>query len=241
MASGGDVDLALSLAARFLTVGEAQAAATALDAAGIDCHLADQNLVGVDWAMAQAVGGIKVLVPDEDLERAQEILSPDQYATEDRGPRTEDNLPRTEDEPAAQCPECGSRDFQSVPRFRIFLLIAAIFIGIGTAVGEPLLAVVALIAVAFGAILMPSARCASCSHRWSPPPPARRRVEAPLPDANDMIEEKCPRCGSIEVYRINDRRLKAIPLLFNPAIFVVVPLWLLKSKRRCDACGLTLP
>jgi predicted RNA-binding Zn-ribbon protein involved in translation (DUF1610 family) len=55
-----------------------------------------------------------------------------------------------------------------------------------------------------------------------------------------MIDEPCPRCGSLEVYRIDHRRLKAIPLLFNPAIFAVVPIWLFLPKRRCESCGLKL-
>jgi hypothetical protein len=42
------------------------------------------------------------------------------------------------------------------------------------------------------------------------------------------------------VYRIDYRRLKAIPLLFNPAILFAVPLWLLGPKRRCESCGLKM-
>ncbi|HEV8658068.1 MAG TPA: hypothetical protein VGS96_05525 [Thermoanaerobaculia bacterium] len=142
--------------------------------------------------------------------------------------------------PASECPQCGSRDFQAIPRLRIFLLLTAIFLGIGVAVDQPLLAITALVAVATGALLMPTARCVACAHRWSPPL-AARHIEAPLPDARDMIEERCPRCGSIDVYQIDDRRLKAIPLLFSPSILVVVPMWLMSPKRRCESCGLKLP
>jgi predicted RNA-binding Zn-ribbon protein involved in translation (DUF1610 family) len=137
------------------------------------------------------------------------------------------------------CPVCGSLDSRPIPRFRIFLLIAAVFIGIGVAVDQTLLAITALAAVAFGAMLMPAARCRRCSHRWSPPP--SRRVAAPPPDARDTTETPCPRCGSLDVYRIDDRRLKAIPLLISPAIFVVLPIWLMKRKRQCESCGLKLP
>ncbi len=224
-----------SVAARFITVGEAEAAISALDAAGIECQLADQNIVGIDWGMAQAVGGVKVLVRREDLGRAGDILGLNAYdqVIEPVAETPEPDVP-------VVCPECGSPDFIMVPRFRIFLLITAIFIGIGVAVNQTLLAATALIAVAAGVLLMPSARCRRCLHRWSPEP-SEHRIEAPLPDPSDMVEEACPRCGSYDVYRINDRRLKAWPLLFSPSIFAVIPLWLLSPKRQCENCGLKLP
>ncbi len=96
------------------------------------------------------------------------------------------------------CPACGSPDFIFVPRFRIFLLIAAVFIGIGAVVNQTLLAATALIAVAAGVLLMPSARCRRCLNRWSPEP-REDRIEAPPPNPSDMIEEACPRCGAVVV------------------------------------------
>ena len=224
-----------------MNVGEAEIAASALDAAGIECHLADENVVGVAWNMSQAVGGVKLLVRDEDLERAQEVLN----QASGLGPQAPDRaleLPESEargprPEASVQCPECGSPDFQRVPRLRIFLLLALLFIGIGAAVGEELIAATGLIAVAVGALLMPTARCSVCSHRWTPES-STEIVEAPPPDPRDMIEEKCPRCGSLEVYRLQHRRLKAIPLLINTAIFAIVPIWLFMPRRQCDACGL---
>ncbi len=224
-----------SVAARFITVGEAEAAISALDAAGIECQLADENIVGIDWGMAQAVGGVKVLVRQDDLERATDIMGMRAYD------QVIEPIPESaEPEVPIACPACGSSDFILVPRFRIFLLIAAIFMGIGVVVNQTLLAATALIAVAAGVLLMPAARCRRCLHRWSPEP-RQDRVEAPPPDPSDMIEEPCPRCGSLDVYRINDRRLKAWPLLFSPSIFAVIPLWLLSPKRQCENCGLKLP
>jgi hypothetical protein len=225
-----------SLAARFITIGEAEAAVSALDAAGIETHMVDGNIIGIDWQMAQAVGGVKILVRDEDLQRASEILS--LHAVD---PVIEPIAEApVEPEPPVVCPECGSSDFIFVPRFRIFLLIGALFLGVGAAVNQDLLAVTALVAVAAGVLLMPSARCRKCLHRWTPEA-REERVEAPLPQASDTIETPCPRCGSYEVYQINDRRLKAWPLLFSPAIFAVIPLWLFSPKRQCEHCGLKLP
>src|SRR5205085_12058064 len=113
-----------------------------------------------------------------------------------------------------------------------------VFLGIGAVAGQTDLAMVALVAVAVGALLMPSARCTKCGHRWSADPEAQD--EAPLPDARDTVERACPRCGSFEVYQIDQRRLKAWPLLFNASIFFVVPMWLVSAKRRCDSCGLEM-
>jgi hypothetical protein len=224
-----------SIAARFTTTGEAEAAGTALDAARIRYELADENIIRVNWGMSQAVGGVKVLVRDDDLERAREIIF-----TPAADPIVEPVIEPIFSEAPTLCPACGSLESQPVPRLRIFLLMAAVFIAIGAVAGQEMLAMIALIAVAAGVLLMPLARCSQCGHRWSPPP-RERRVEAPPPDPADMIETPCPRCGSFEVYQINDRPLKAIPLLIPAMIIAVLPVWLLSAKRQCDSCGLKLP
>ncbi|MGZ8853729.1 MAG: hypothetical protein ACXW2X_10070, partial [Thermoanaerobaculia bacterium] len=192
------------------------------------------KIVGIDWGMAQAVGGIKLVVEEQNLDAAREILGGALESPHEPIARWRDVAP-----PAA-CPECGSPHLEPVPRLRIFLFIAAAFIGIGVAAGQSLLALTGLIAVAAGALMMPSSRCTACQHRFTPPPRSEEHVEAPLPDERDTIEVPCPRCGSLEVYGIDRRRLKAIPLLFNPAILLAVPLWLLGPKRRCESCGLRM-
>jgi hypothetical protein len=219
------------IAARFLNLGEAQAALSALRAAGLACHLADENLIGIDWGVSLAVGGVKVLVRPEDLLDARAIIGGVTGETTIEPAR---ELPRT----PIVCPDCGSPDLQPIPRLRILVFAVLVFVGIGAAIGEMLLALTALLAVVAAVLLMPSTRCKSCRHRWSPPPPEHEL--APPPDATDTVEQACPRCGSFDVYRIDYRRLKAIPLLFNPAIFIAAPIWLLKPKLRCDACGLEM-
>lgn len=227
-----------AIVARYTTVGEAEVALSSLDAAGIDCDLVDENLVRTDWLLSQALGGVKLVVRTADLEAARQLMAAP--LLEVRGeappvPQADENAPV----PPAVCPLCGSHELMPIPRFRIFLLFAAAFLGVGVAVGEPLLAFTAFLAVAAGVLLLPSTRCVSCSHRWSPPA-AHRRIEAPLPSASDRADDVCPRCGSIEVHRIDQRRLKAIPMLFNPAMLFVLPIWLLSPKRRCDGCGLEI-
>ena len=255
-------------------VGEAEAARSALDAAGnrlqtrslslslslslsvLSIYVVDDQIVGVDWAMSQAVGGIKLVVEEQNLGAARAIIfgplesQPEEWKT-GLGPRASGlgptdpqvDLPRPEDRGPRpvldSCPECGSTRFVAVPRLRIFLLLAAVFIGIGAAVGQTALALTALIAVAAGALMMPSSRCTNCLHRFTPPE-QEDCGEAPLPGERDTIEEQCPRCASREVYQIDYRRVKAIPLLFNASIFLALPWWLLSPKRRCDSCGLKL-
>lgn len=234
MASGRNVTWVF--VARFMTVGEAQAARSALDAAAIDCELVDDKIVGIDWGMAQAVGGIKLVVEEQNLDAAREILG---GALESQLEPSQPFAATREIEPRAACPECGSTGYEAIPRLRIFLLLAAAFIGIGAAVGQSPLALTALIAVAVGALMMPSSRCTACQHRFTPPE-REDRGEAPLPSERDTIEEQCPRCASREVYQIDYRRVKAIPLLINASIFLALPWWLLSPKRRCESCGLKL-
>lgn len=223
--------------ARYTTVGEAEAARSALAAAGIDAWLGDENIIAIDWLYSQAVGSVKVLVRSEDLEQAREIvssaatmppLSPPAPAPE---PAPEPERPR--------CPECGSLDARPVRRFRILLLSTALFVGLGAVAGYVGLGVTAAVGAALALLLTPSHRCTACGHRWNPPAEVRVN-EPPLPDPSDTIEEPCPRCGSFEVFRIDYRRLKAIPLLITASMLIVFPIWLMLPKRRCDTCGLAI-
>jgi hypothetical protein len=151
--------------ASFTTVGEAEAARSALDAAGIDTVLADERIIGVQWLYSQALGGVKVLVPAEDGEEALGILTGTAAeATE------EDSEPEGEE-------------------------------------------------------------------RWSGVEGDSRGLHAPPPTPSDTAGLRCPRCGMHELHYIRYRRLKCIPLLFTIPIVLIVPLWLLLPKKRCDHCG----
>jgi DNA-directed RNA polymerase subunit RPC12/RpoP len=46
-----------------------------LEANGIDCYLADENTIGMDWTLMNALGGIKLRVPEQQVEEAQRILN----------------------------------------------------------------------------------------------------------------------------------------------------------------------
>lgn len=59
-----------------------------LEAEGIPCLIADENLVQADWFYSLAVGGIKVQVEEEFVSRARTVLGTDYSAS----------LPDSEDE-----------------------------------------------------------------------------------------------------------------------------------------------
>ena len=63
--------------ARYDTMPEAHIAMGRLHVEGIDAWLADEHLVQTDWLYSIAVGGIKLKVEPDMLERARKILDTD--------------------------------------------------------------------------------------------------------------------------------------------------------------------
>jgi len=87
---------------RYRDLPEASIAKSVVESAGIDCILADDNLVRLDWFYSNLVGGIKLLVPEKDADAAVQLLdesTPEKFAVEGVG---EYEQPR--------CPKCGSMD-----------------------------------------------------------------------------------------------------------------------------------
>jgi hypothetical protein len=84
---------------KFRDLPEALAAKGALDSAGIECTLADDNIVRMDWFWSNLMGGVKLQVAPEDAEAALELLDEPQPAS----------IPgEGEEAPAPRCPQCGS-------------------------------------------------------------------------------------------------------------------------------------
>jgi Putative prokaryotic signal transducing protein len=87
---------------QFRDLPEALLAKGALESAGIESFLADDNMVRMDWFISNLIGGIKIKVKPEDLEAAQEILDqpiPEGFDVEGVG-----------DYQQPTCPKCGSLD-----------------------------------------------------------------------------------------------------------------------------------
>lgn len=60
--------------ARYLVPMEARLAQGCLEASGIPAVLADDNLVQTNILLAPALGGVRILVPQEHLQQAEAVL-----------------------------------------------------------------------------------------------------------------------------------------------------------------------
>ena len=59
---------------QFRDLPEALLAKGSLESAGIECFLADENLVRLDWFISNFIGGIKLNVRPADVENARKLL-----------------------------------------------------------------------------------------------------------------------------------------------------------------------
>jgi hypothetical protein len=59
----------------FRDVPEALLAKGRLQAYGIECFLADENMVRMDWFISNLLGGVKLMVQPGDFSKASEILN----------------------------------------------------------------------------------------------------------------------------------------------------------------------
>ena len=64
----------LVMVKRFRDMPEAQIAESILDSAGIDCFLADENTIRMDWLWSNLLGGFKLMVRPEDMDAATQLL-----------------------------------------------------------------------------------------------------------------------------------------------------------------------
>jgi Putative prokaryotic signal transducing protein len=126
---------------RYRDLPEASIAKSVVESAGIDCILADDNLVRLDWFYSNLVGGIKLLVPEKDADAAVQLLdesTPEKFAVEGVG---EYEQPR--------CPKCGSMDV-SLDGLNKPLTIAATYI---TSLPIP--------------VTTTGWKCHPCGHQWN--------------------------------------------------------------------------
>lgn len=77
---------------------DAHIAKGVLEEQGIACWLKDENTVTIDPILTNAVGGIKVMVPKEEAQRAWDILQ----------------ALKKEQQLAVTCPKCGSHNVEMV-------------------------------------------------------------------------------------------------------------------------------
>jgi hypothetical protein len=236
-----------SFVASYNSVGEAESARSALDAAQIDVSVVDENMVNLNWLYANMLGGVKLMVRDDDRDAAAMVLASlsrepvavenelaEEGASEAPAEDVDDGVRAEYD----RCPACGSRAVAAIPRLKFFIAIAIVAWGVSLAVNEGGLALAGIAAAALILAFGPSRRCTACGERWSARKPGDPRTgQAPLPDPSDLVEARCPRCGSAEFYSISYRKLKAVPLFTAILIVVVLPIWVFLPKWQCDNCG----
>jgi hypothetical protein len=57
------------------TLGEARLLCSVLEGSEIDCYLPDEHMASVQPGVEIALGGIRMMVPSSDLERARDVLA----------------------------------------------------------------------------------------------------------------------------------------------------------------------
>lgn len=114
-----------------------------LESADVPCLIVDEHLVSTEWLFANAVGGIKLQVPEPDAPRARELL----HRT-DGAPVTRADNDAPPSDGQALCPRCGGDDLYH-PRINRRLFFLSILL-----LGLPL------------PLLTSRTRCAECGFEW---------------------------------------------------------------------------
>lgn len=102
----------LEAVAAFSYLHEAEFARTSLEAEGIVTVIENENLIRLDWLYMNALGGLRLLVREEDAARAREILAQPEPAAapiDPTDPAAEGSTPPTD-----SCPRCGSPETEAV-------------------------------------------------------------------------------------------------------------------------------
>ena len=86
--------------ARYSLPYEAHLARSRLDAEGIPAFVADEHTIGMQWLYSNALGGVRLQVPEPCVEEARRILAEDLEAP----------LVESQGEDKPRCPHCGSLD-----------------------------------------------------------------------------------------------------------------------------------
>jgi len=92
--------------ASFVHTIDAQMARSRLESSGIECFLADENTIAINWLYSQAIGGIKIQVQESDIEKAKEVLKQWPKYSELKVPQLAESKKGKE----VLCPSCNSTD-----------------------------------------------------------------------------------------------------------------------------------
>ena len=224
----------------FLYLNDAEVARSALESAGIEAWLENKHLVAMNALYANAVGGLRLVVAEEDLAAARTALADlrDSAGASDMT-FTAPPPPVIAPPPEIRCPECGSLEIARFQRLKIFAVIGVLLMGVGFAVGERELFALAA-AIAGGVLLItPSHQCRSCGNRFTAPP--NPRPEPVVTEEKETPDQPCRRCGSPETRPIGYRRFKAgsimASIMMAPIALALFVIWPVLPKMECDICG----
>ena len=106
---------------RFSFVHEAHIAKANLESAGIHCYLADEFTVNTQWLYSNAIGGVRLMVEEKDIESARVLLG------SDFSDALEEQIPPYDNE-HEHCAYCGSHDVVTYtkgkrPAFLMFIVL----------------------------------------------------------------------------------------------------------------------
>jgi len=99
---------------------QADVARTALETQGIPVSVADANTVGVNWLYSNAIGGVRVQVPEEFAKQAIEILSSQVESID---------VPAEEEDDTVTCPRCGKHKTTIVRKGRRWAFLSWLLAG----------------------------------------------------------------------------------------------------------------
>jgi len=106
---------------QYRDVTAAMVGKTELDSAGIECVLYDDNLVRLDWFYSNAIGGVKLVVQENDKEQAESVLGQntvEKFEVDGVGEYSQEH-----------CPKCNSTDV-SYDELRRVVVGVGLFFGL---------------------------------------------------------------------------------------------------------------
>jgi len=112
--------------ASFDNTEQAELLKAQLENAGIQAFVADAAVVSLNWLYSNAVGGVKVQVHEDDLDRAKVLLEEWQQQPEDSAALSE-----------YKCPKCGSTKVELRKISMSFFMLSLLVLGIPLAFYRP--------------------------------------------------------------------------------------------------------
>ena len=172
---------------RYRDVWEAVLAQSVLESAEIECFLADDIVVRMDWYWSNAIGGVRVRVADEDVADSIAILD------SNRNPSESFAIGHVGEFVQPRCPSCNSLDISPrlTPSAYTYKFMSIFMLGCAAMVMPPFflqrqpseMPFAFGITIVYGALILPTVFpirpalwiCGFCGRRWdegNQPPPA---------------------------------------------------------------------